>query len=116
MPRRSGSSSPSNASVRAFRAAADRYVDETFARFPTRASDAGLKEFSDKLEIPTPGLFAAHEKTLRRTLATLEDLPECDFGGNDWLDRRALLSEIRTELWSIERSVHRKNPEAWASG
>ncbi|HYF52131.1 MAG TPA: DUF885 domain-containing protein, partial [Planctomycetota bacterium] len=39
-----------------------------------------------------------------------------DFGGDDWLDRRAFMADLRTELWAIERGSHRRNPESWASG
>jgi uncharacterized protein (DUF885 family) len=61
-------------------------------------------------------LQRAHEKLIRETLIRVEDLPELDFKGDAWLDRRALLAELRTELWSIERQTFRRNPERWASG
>src|SRR5688500_5479437 len=98
---RSRTTQPEALSVRTFRAIADRYVAETFERFPTRASSAGVREFNSKLELPTLALFGAHEKLLRRCLHEIEELPEVDFTGDDWLDRRALLAELRTELWSI---------------
>jgi len=103
-------------SVRAFTEAANSYVEQTFARFPSYGSSTGRHEFDAELERPTVPLYRAHEKLLRETLIRIEDLPEVDFKGDAWLDRRALLAELRTELWSIERNAQRKNPERWASG
>jgi uncharacterized protein (DUF885 family) len=114
--RRDRADSNANPSVDAFRGLSDRYMAETFERFPTRASDAGLHEYNGKLEVPTRALYAKHETFLRQSLEAIEALPEVDFTGDAWLDRRALLAEIRSELWSIERGAHRKNPETWASG
>jgi uncharacterized protein (DUF885 family) len=107
---------PSNPSLKAFARAADSYVEQTFERFPSYGSSTGRHEFDHELERPTPALFRAHEKLLRETLTAIEDLPEVDFRGDDWLDRRALLAELRCEVWSIERHDFRKNPERWASG
>ena len=105
-----------NPSVHAFTEAATSYVEQTFARFPSYGSSTGRHEFDAELERPSLPLFRAHEKLIRETLIRIEDLPEVDFKGDAWLDRRALLAELRTELWSLERSAHRKNPERWASG
>jgi len=105
-----------NASLLAFTKVADLYVEQTFRRFPSYGSSTGRHEFDAELERPTLALYRAHEKLIRETLTTIEDLPELDFTGNDWLDRRALLAELRTELWAIERGEFRKNPERWAGG
>lgn len=103
-------------SVTAFAKAAESYVEQTFERFPTYGSSTGRKEFDALLEKPTLALLRAHEKLVRETLTTIEDLPEVDFTGNAWLDRRALLAELRTEQWKLERNEHRINPERWAGG
>jgi uncharacterized protein (DUF885 family) len=108
--------SKSNPSLKAFARAADEYVERTFERFPSYGSSTGRHEFDAQLERPTLALFRAHEKLLRETLSLVEDLPELDFTGDAWLDRRALLAELRCEIWSIERNDYRKNPERWASG
>ena len=102
-------------SVTLFGAIAEKYVEDMFVRFPTRASAEGRKEFNADLDRPTLKTFAAHEKSLRRTLALVETLPEHDFTGDDWLDRRAFLAQLRTEIGSIELDMHRRNPDAWAS-
>src|SRR5450432_2483050 len=107
---------PGNASLKAFARAAESYVEQTFERFPTYGSSTGRHEFDTDLERPTRALYRAHEKLLRETLTAVEDLPEVDFRGDAWLDRRALLAELRCEVWSIERQNFRKNPEHWASG
>ncbi|HEY4104461.1 MAG TPA: DUF885 family protein, partial [Polyangiaceae bacterium] len=103
-------------SQQAFSAAAESYVEQTFARFPTYGSSTGRHEFDAELERPSLALHRAHEKLIRESLIRIEDLPELDFRGDAWLDRRALLAELRTELWSIERQNFRRNPERWASG
>ena len=105
-----------NPSLKVFAKTAENYVEQTFARFPSYGSSTGRHEFDAELERPTLALYRAHEKLLRETLTAIEDLPEVDFRGDAWLDRRALLAELRTELWSIERAEFRKNPERWASG
>jgi hypothetical protein len=105
-----------NASLIAFAELADLYIEQTFRRFPSYGASTGRHEFDAELERPTLALYRAHEKLLRETLTAVEDLPEIDFSGDAWLDRRALLAELRTELWSIERQEFRKNPERWASG
>ncbi|MEI6234894.1 MAG: DUF885 domain-containing protein [Planctomycetota bacterium] len=99
-----------------FRALSEKYVEDLFARFPTRGSAEGIKECNDALEMPNAKTFEAHEKLLRKTIARIENLPEHDFTGDDWLDRRAFLAQLRTELGYIELEWHRRNPDAWASG
>ena len=106
----------SESSVAVFRALSEKYVEDTFQRFPTRGSAEGRKEFNADLEKPNAKTYAAHEKLLRKTIVAVETLPEHDFAGDDWLDRRAFLSQLRTELGAIEIDVHRRNPDAWASG
>ena len=105
-----------NPSLRTFANVAENYVEESFARFPSYGSSTGRHEFDAKLERPTLALYRAHEKLLRESLSRVEALPEVDFRGDAWLDRRALLAELRTELWSIERAEFRQNAERWASG
>lgn len=116
MARKKTESPPRNPSLKAFAQAAESYVEQTFERFPTYGSSVGRHEFDAQLERPSLAMYRAHEKLLRETLTTIEDLPEIDFRGDAWLDRRALLAELRCEIWSIERGTFRKNPEHWASG
>jgi len=103
-------------SVAAFRAVSEKHVEESFERFPTYGSSVGRKEFDGELETPSLKLYAAHEKAIRKTLTAVQDLPEHDFGGDDWLDRRAFMADLRAELWAIERHAFRRNPDSWASG
>ena len=105
-----------NDSIKRFRIISERHVEESFERFPTYGTSVGRHEFDSELERPNEKLYAAHEKAIRRTLTAVQELPEHDFGGDDWIDRRAFLADLRTELWAIERGSHRRNPESWASG
>lgn len=107
---------PAADSVSAFREVAERYVEQTFERFPTRGTHAGRHEFDAELEVPSEKRFFLQEKLVRSTLEAILNLPEHDFHGDDWLDRRALIAELRTELWAIERNAHRTNPDTWAAG
>jgi uncharacterized protein (DUF885 family) len=116
MARATRQMSTKNPSVTAFAKAAEAYVEATFRRFPSYGSSVGRHEFDAELEKPSAALYRAHEKLVRETLTAVENLPEVDFRGDDWLDRRALLAELRTELWSLERADYRKNPERGASG
>lgn len=116
MARQTTPATSNRPSLKAFSRAAEEYVERTFERFPSYGSSTGRHEFDGLLERPTLALFRAHEKLLRETLSAVEDLPELDFSGDAWLDRRALLAELRCEIWSIERNDYRKNPERWASG
>jgi hypothetical protein len=76
----------------------------------------GRHEFDAELEVPSEKLVSAQRKLVQRTLAEVEAIPEHDLRGDDWLDRRALLAELRSEDWSYEREMFRKNPESWVSG
>src|SRR3954463_5996323 len=75
-----------NPSLKKFAKAAESYVEQTFARFPSYGSTMGRHEFDAQLERPTLALHRAHEKLLRETLTAVEDLPELDFHGDAWLD------------------------------
>lgn len=113
---KTNASTSANASVAHFRRVSERHVESVFELFPAYGSAVGSREFDSELEKPDAQLYRRYEKLLRNTLAETENLPEFDFGGDDWLDRRAFLSELRCELWSIERGAHVRNPDMWASG
>ncbi len=76
----------------------------------------GRHEFDGELEVPSEKLIRAQQKLVQKTLAEVEGIAEHDLQGDDWLDRRALLAELRTEAWSYERETFRRNPESWISG
>ncbi len=113
MPRNGSASADS---VTTFRQLSETYVEKTFERFPTYGSTVGRHEFDAELQVPTPRLYDAHEKLVKKTLEAVLALPEHDFRGDDWLDRRAFVAELRTELWSLERKAPMKNPEGMAAG
>jgi len=101
--------------ARALRALGERYTEETMARFPSVGSAMGRHEFDGELEQPSEKLMRAQQKLVATTLAEVEAISEHDLFGDDWLDRRALLAELRTETWSHERQTFRRNPESWVS-
>jgi uncharacterized protein (DUF885 family) len=101
--------------ARAVRALGERYIEATLERWPSLGSAVGRHEFDGELEQPSDKLLRGQQKLVEKTLEELESIPEHDLGGDDWLDRRALLAELRTETWSYERETFRRNPESWAS-
>jgi hypothetical protein len=107
---------PQGGPARELRRLGERYIEETMERFPSVGSAMGRHEFDGELEVPSEKLIHAQQKLLRTTLEAVEAIPENDLRGDDWLDRRALLAELRTETWSYERETFRRNPESWVSG
>jgi uncharacterized protein (DUF885 family) len=106
------SASPEPSAVRAL---GERYIEETIARFPSVGSAVGRHEFDAELELPSEKLMRAQQRLVEKTLAEVEAISEHDVRGDDWLDRRALLAELRTETWSHERETFRRNPESWVA-
>jgi uncharacterized protein (DUF885 family) len=110
------SASPQSSQARALRALGERYIETTIERFPSLGSAVGRHEFDGELEQPSEKLLRAQRKLLESSLAEVEGIPENDLQGDDWIDRRALLAELRSELWSYERETYRRNPESWVAG
>ncbi len=106
---------PMSQQARAVRDLGERYIEATLERWPSLGSAVGRHEFDGELEQPSDKLLRGQQKLVEKTLAELESIPEHDLSGDDWLDRRALLAELRTETWSYERETFRRNPESWAS-
>jgi uncharacterized protein (DUF885 family) len=107
---------PQGPQAQALRALGQRYLESTMERFPSIGSAVGRHEFDGELELPSEKLIRAQQKLVQQTLLEVEAIPEQDLQGDDWLDRRALLAELRTEAWSYERETFRRNPESWVSG
>lgn len=110
------SATPRGPQAEALRALGERYIETTVERFPSVGSAVGRHELDAELEAPSEKLLRSQQKLVQQTLEAVEAIPEHDLTGDDWLDRRALLAELRTEAWSYERETFRKNPERWASG
>jgi uncharacterized protein (DUF885 family) len=106
---------PQGPQARALRALGERYIESTMERFPSVGSAMGRHEFDRELEVPSEKLIRAQQRLVQQTLEAVEAIPEHDVGGDDWLDRRALLAELRTEAWSYERQTFRRNPESWVA-
>lgn len=106
---------PQGAEARALRKLGERYIEATMERFPSVGSAMGRHEFDSELEVPSEKLISAQRKLLQQTLSEVEAIAEHDLQGDDWLDRRALLAELRSEAWSYERETFRRNPESWVS-
>lgn len=107
---------PQGPQAQALRALGQRYLEGTMERFPSIGSAVGRHEFDGELEFPSEKLIRAQQKLVQKTLEEVEAIPEQDVQGDDWLDRRALLAELRSEAWSHERETFRRNPESWVSG
>jgi Bacterial protein of unknown function (DUF885) len=101
-----------DANVRTFRGLVDRFLEETHERFPEAASRLGLDEFNSRLGKNDPSAYLAQIHLLEQTLTGAENLPDASFAGDDWLDRRAFLAMLRTELLNArELQRWRNNPQ-----
>jgi len=98
--------------VRRFQALAQRFLEETWERFPQEASEAGLRAFDAELGRNDPATHLAQRRLLAATLPQIEALPDSAFTGDDWLDRRGLLSLLRAELFfNAARERWRTDPQ-----
>ncbi|HEY5814640.1 MAG TPA: DUF885 family protein, partial [Terrimicrobiaceae bacterium] len=101
-----------SANVRQFRELVDAFLDETHQRFPESASRLGLHEFNPRLGDNDIAAYRAQTRLTEQTLASVEKLPEASFAGDDWLDRRAFLATLRTDLLSgRDLQRWRNNPQ-----
>lgn len=95
-----------------FRKVSGEYLAETHERFPESASLLGLTEFDSRLGVNSPAEYRAHNALVTRTTAEIEALPEAVFRGDDYLDRRGMLAELRTSaVLDGEFERWRKNPQ-----
>src|ERR1041384_4240734 len=86
---------PPKESVRQFHRVIEQYFEESFQRFPSHASHLGRREFNGELERATANTYLDQLRLVERTRAEVENLPARHFSADAWLDRRALLSELR---------------------
>jgi uncharacterized protein (DUF885 family) len=101
-----------DANVRTFRGLVDRFLHETHERFPEAASRLGLDEFNARLGRNDEPSHRAQIRLVEHTLAAVEKMPEASFVGDDWLDRRAFLAMLRTELLNArDLQQWRTNPQ-----
>ncbi len=101
-----------SAAVRAFRAVVDRYINGTHALFPQVASERGLHEFDAELGGNDAATHQQYGALVESALREAEALPDHAFTGDDWLDRRALLALLRSELFFNTTFPHwRINPQ-----
>lgn len=93
---------------------ADRWLKATCELFPETGSSLGFSKYEPLLSPNTSASHKAHIKLLEQTLESVEDLPASAFRGDAWLDRRAFLAKLRTELlftrdlprWRTNPQVH----------
>ena len=104
-------------SVSAFRRIADDYLKQTHERFPEDASALGLKEFDAGLSDNSTETHLAQDDLVARTLSAVEALPEADFTGDDYLDRRGFLAMLRTSrFFETDLERWRNNPQRSING
>ena len=101
-----------HSAVKAFRNAADAWLERTCELFPEQASRMGFKEFEPLLGENSVAVRKEHVALLELTLDAVEKLPEAAFRGDDWLDRRGFLSRLRTDLFFARDIARwRTNPQ-----
>lgn len=107
----------SESPAKAFHRLAGAWLKETHARFPEDASALGLTRYEAELSANTPETHSEQNALNARTLSAIEALPEAEFRGDDYLDRRGLLAMLRTARFYEE--VHerwRTNPQRHVDG
>jgi len=101
-----------NAETRRFRALVERYLDEYHALFPQVASERGLHQYDALLGENDAATHLGASALAGATLGEVEALPDHAFTGDDWLDRRAFLALLRTEVFFSTTFPHwRLNPQ-----
>ncbi len=102
----------SAAAARGLRRLSDDYFAETHERFPESASRLGLGAFNARLGRNDIATHRAQISLNERMLGAVEALPDADFAGDDWLDRRMFLSMLRTDLLAArDLQRWRDNPQ-----
>ncbi len=98
--------------VTTFHKASDAYLAETYERFPEAASPLGLDQFNSRLGANAAADYREQNALTRRATAEIEALPEAVFRGDDYLDRRGMLADLRTStVLDGEFERWRKNPQ-----
>lgn len=87
--------------------AAGERLEGTCELFPEQASKLGFREYDPRLGGNSAREPAAHIGLLERPLELIEVLPESVFRGDTWLDRRGMLSMLRTCL------LHERDLRVW---
>ncbi len=105
-------STPPSRAVRAFDRLAAVYLAETHERFPEEGSARGLAKFDAGLSENSAAIHLAQNALTARSLAAVEALPEAEFTGDAYLDRRGFLALLRTHLFFEDRHERwRTNPQ-----
>ncbi len=100
--------------VACFHKASNEFLAETYERFPESASPLGLEQFDSRLGANAAADHRAQGKLVARATAEIEALPEAVFRGDDYLDRRGMLADLRTsavldgefERWRKDPQIH----------
>ncbi len=104
-------------SAAAFRKLAQAWLDESHARYPEDASALGLSKYDAGLSANSASLHRAQIAANAKTLAAIEALPEAEFRGDDYLDRRGILAMLRTSrFFEEEHARWRTNPQRHIDG
>jgi hypothetical protein len=98
--------------VASFRKTAEAFLDESHTLFPHEASKLGLRGYDEVLGENNEAVFRKYTALLHSTLLSVEQIPDTDFGPDDWLDRRGFLSFLRDQIFKFEIVCrHRENPQ-----
>jgi uncharacterized protein (DUF885 family) len=102
---------------RDFRRIADAYLAETHERFPEDASALGLAKYDAALSDNSAATHEAQNVLVAKTLSAVEALPEAEFRGDDYLDRRGFLAMLRTSrFYEDQLQRWRTNPQRPVDG
>jgi uncharacterized protein (DUF885 family) len=94
---------------RALAEAGERYIKDSLELFPQEGTNYGFEEYDDQLSPQTPEVWNESVTRSNSLLSSVESIPAALLAGDDWIDRRALISLLRTHLLSIETLKRAQN-------
>ena len=99
------------------RSLGERYIQRTCSDFPQWGSGMGFVKYESRLGGSDERTRLARNRFLEKLLAETESLSASSLDGDEWLDRRCLLSLLRTELLnSRDLERWRTNPQECCDG
>ncbi len=93
------------------------YVSGVLALYPQEGTALGFEGYDHELRAPTPDVWEDAIALNQSLLQRAEGIPASQLSGDDWIDRRAIIALLRTQLISLERlQTWRVNPQGMVDG
>ena len=94
-----------------------RYVDASFAANPTRATEAGVHLYDDKLTDWSPAAIAKEEARIRAALVEMKRIDRSQLEAATQIDYDLYLRKVEGDLWTLtDEKAYETNPGAYNVG